>query len=331
MISKDIEGACEALRQGELVALPTETVYGLAGRIDRPETVRKIFSLKERPFFDPLIVHCHNQEQARSLCGKWPVAAKILADEFWPGPLTLVLPKAKVVDDLITSGLTTVGLRVPAHPVALQLLQKLQVPVAAPSANRFGRTSPTTAEHVLQEFGPSLTILDGGPCSVGIESSIVSVGEDCEIVILRKGLVSPEQISAVLTRTGLKWRWGEAEGVMAPGRLKHHYMPDKPLILLKDRELSDAEILVLLDSKWEQLPDEVEGVKIRKPQKKSLRVFRLGLPDDPTVAARELYSRLRIAGQSDKDLIVYSLKTGASSLWDGVYDRLSRAATFVID
>ncbi len=331
MIIRDAKQAVAILARGELLGLPTETVYGLAGRIDQLETVRQIFTLKERPFFDPLIVHCHNENQVRSLCLEWPKAASILAKAFWPGPLTLVLKKTDAVSDLISSGLSTVGLRVPNHPLALEVLRLFGVPLAAPSANKFGRTSPTSAEHVAKEFGPLLSVLDGGPCQGGIESSIVQVNEDCEILMLRKGLISADQISTTLSGTGLAWRWGQSAGAMAPGKLKHHYMPDKPLILLKNREMSDGEILQLLDKKWAELPDEVEGVKIRKPKRNAKAVFRFQLSQDPLVAARMLYSSLRIASESDNDLIVYSLKTTTAGLWDGIHDRLLKAATFVID
>jgi L-threonylcarbamoyladenylate synthase len=175
-ILDEISVAVEKLINGEVVGIPTETVYGLGAVISKSDAIKKIFTTKERPFFDPLIVHVSGVEQAKELSLDWSAAADILAQEFWPGPLTLVLPK-KNVSDLITSGLQTVGVRCPDHKIALEIIEKVGEPIAAPSANRFGKTSPTCKKHVLEEFNDAVFVVDGGDCSVGIESTIISVLE----------------------------------------------------------------------------------------------------------------------------------------------------------
>ena len=187
-----ISDAVTVLSKGGVVGLPTETVYGLAASLKSEEGIREVFRIKERPFFDPLIVHCASLEQVQSVVSIWTPAHQLLAQRFWPGPLTMIVPKKSVVSDLVTSGLPSVGVRIPSHPVALSVIQQLGCPVAAPSANKFGKTSPTTARHVRDEFGPSVVVLEGGPCDVGIESTVIEIVEDntgLRILILRPGMI----------------------------------------------------------------------------------------------------------------------------------------------
>ncbi|MFP4349067.1 MAG: L-threonylcarbamoyladenylate synthase, partial [Desulfococcaceae bacterium] len=193
----DLRAAAQVLRSGGLVAFPTETVYGLGADALNPDAVARVFEAKGRPRFDPLIVHVPDARAAQALTTAWPKAAAALA-ELWPGPITLVLPRHATVPDIVTAGLDTVALRVPDHPVALSLLRALGRPVAAPSANRFGRVSPTTADHVAEQLPEVDLVLDGGPCSVGIESTIVSVLPGEPVRLLRPGGVALEALEALV-------------------------------------------------------------------------------------------------------------------------------------
>lgn len=328
--------AAALLQSGNLIGFPTETVYGLAARIDQPESLKKIFTTKERPFFDPLIVHVHDVNQARSLTSAWPKAADVLAKKFWPGPLTLVLPKSSLVDSVITSGLETVGIRMPSHPLALELLRTVNVPLAAPSANKFGRTSPTSAEHVRNEFRNSVAVLDGGPCQIGIESTVLRVTEDkgtTVLSLLRPGGVARPQIEDALAKAGLSLRWEESlERSLAPGQMKHHYMPEIPLVWVNNLRLSLTEVTARLTAELQNLPSDVEGVKLRKPTEALAHPQRFELEDDPTLAARALYSRLRDLSHSGADhLVYYHSPDRQGPLWEGILDRLKKAAHLILE
>jgi L-threonylcarbamoyladenylate synthase len=218
------------LRAGEVVAMPTETVYGLAGDGFNPRALARIFEIKQRPLYDPLILHFADAEAAFDVAREIPASARLLADRFWPGPLTLVLLKKDTVPDLATSGLPQVAVRVPVHPVAQALLRAFGGPLAAPSANRFGRISPTDAQAVRAELGESVPlILDGGSCAVGVESTVLDLSGG-KIVLLRAGGVSVEEIE---DRVGPIVRATPVdEKPVAPGQLKHHYAPRKPLRLV---------------------------------------------------------------------------------------------------
>lgn len=220
--------AVALLREGQVVAIPTETVYGLAGDARNPEALARIFSVKERPHFDPLILHSPSLEAVTEVVTDFPPTARRLAEKFWPGPLTLVLPKALWVPDLATSGLPSVAVRVPAHPVARELLQKFDGFLAAPSANRFGRISPTTAQAVNDELGGRIPlVLDGGPCQNGIESTIISFIEG-QPRCVRLGALPVEEIEAVI---GPVLTGPVADARIAPGNLASHYAPRKPLYI----------------------------------------------------------------------------------------------------
>lgn len=229
-----IARAVELLRAGEVVALPTETVYGLAGDGFNPHALAKIFAIKQRPFFDPLILHVPNLAAVERVAASIPPQALLLAQKFWPGPLTLILPKRPEVPDLATSGLPSVAVRVPAHPLSQALLTAFGGPLAAPSANRFGRISPTSAEAVRKELGEAVPlILDGGDCSIGLESTIV----DCNgarPLILRAGGTPVEEIEAVVGP--VDHATPVSEKPLAPGHLEHHYAPQKPLRLVDSLE-----------------------------------------------------------------------------------------------
>lgn len=306
-----VDEAVKNLSAEGVVAIPTETVYGLAGRIDSNIALQKIFSTKQRPFFDPLIVHVANINQARELVTTWPDWAQSLAEKFWPGPLTLVLPKNDKVSDLITSGLPTVALRYPNHTVALEIINKVKVPLAAPSANMFGRTSPTLAVHVEQEFNGAIAVVDGGSCQVGIESTVVKqVGSEKRLQILRPGMITIADLASALPN----WKIDVLPTAESPGHLKHHYQPQKPLILLKKDWCEDSHQLICR--------------QLEKPI--TLRPIALTLPSEPALAARELYSRLRNCDQLNGDYIYIVLQEDTTPHWAAICDRLEKAATFII-
>lgn len=232
-----IARAAEALRQGKLVGMPTETVYGLAADAMNPQAVARIFQAKQRPAFDPLIVHIASQTMVQQVASQVPPLAQRLAEAFWPGPLTLVLPKQSTVADLVTSGLPTVAVRWPNHPVAQRLIEATDSPLAAPSANRFGGISPTRPEHVTAELGhcESLAmVLDGGPCEHGVESTVVRVVDE-QAYILRLGSLTLERLETVAGRdqlvTELNPTNEQDKTVASPGMLSRHYAPRTPLHL----------------------------------------------------------------------------------------------------
>jgi len=228
-----IAQAAAVIRAGGLVAFPTETVYGLGAHALNERAVAQIFEVKGRPTFDPLIVHVADRAGAEALVTEWPAPARVLADHFWPGPLTLVLPKRAEVPDLVTAGEPTVAVRVPSHPLALELLRAARVPVAAPSANLFGRISPTTAAHVEEQLGGAVKwILDGGPTTVGVESTIVAF-PDGRPVLLRPGGVPLEVIEGLIGP--VETPGPEVRATMAPGQLPQHYAPRTPLYILPRR------------------------------------------------------------------------------------------------
>ncbi len=223
-----IAQAARLIRGGELVAFPTETVYGLGADALDPIAVARIFALKERPTFDPLIVHVGDPTELRRIARADDPRVSRLTDAFWPGPLTLVLPKKDVIPGIVTAGLPTVGVRMPAHPVALALIRESGCPIAAPSANKFGRVSPTRAEHVSRWLPGVSLVLDGGPTLVGLESTIVTLDEQ-GFVILRPGVITREALERYVPASPGRPTTGP---VTAPGMLKSHYSPSKPLYLL---------------------------------------------------------------------------------------------------
>ncbi len=234
--ANNIERAVKILRAGGLVAFPTETVYGLGADAQKSDAVLRIFQVKKRPAFDPLIVHVASIEQAESLA-HFTREAELLAERFWPGPLTLVLPRRSVIPDIVTSGLPHVGLRLPSHTLARQLLEASGLALAAPSANPFGYISPTRAEHVQASLGDSIElILDGGECQCGIESSIVSF-HDGEVSLLRYGAVKGEELEEALGRSIPYQKQSSPDRPEAPGRLTKHYAPRTPLYFDPDQAL----------------------------------------------------------------------------------------------
>lgn len=323
----DIHSAAERLKAGKCVAMPTETVYGLAARFDSHEGIASIFRLKERPSFDPLIVHIESSEQVRLLAEVWSKAADSLAKAFWPGPLTLVVPKRSVVSSMITSGLETVGIRMPKHPLALELIRAAGAPLAAPSANRFGRTSPTTADHVRIEFpvevaAGEIMVLDGGESLVGVESTVCLV-EETEIKILRPGGITIEELRRHFEKNQdpdlRDIQVGEVENHKAsPGHTKHHYETKKPLIVSWGPPLDKTRPTYT-----------IEGREIA-----TSRIHELKLSDEPALAARMLYGALREADtkeNTDALFIHRDLARHNGGLWVAIDDRLKRASRLQLE
>ena len=337
MASFVLDAALKKLEAGGVVAIPTETVYGLAARVDSVPGIQKIFLTKQRPFFDPLIVHVSSKKMAATLTTDWSPLADFLAEHFWPGPLTLVLPKSSLVHSIITSGLETVGIRMPKHTLALSLIDRLGVPLAAPSANRFGKASPTTADHVRQEFpGQDILVLDGGPCEVGLESTVLSIQRQeshYQLAILRAGAVKKSDIQRTLANQKFDVEFVENINKSAsPGQMKHHYMPEIPLVLVRNPQMSEKEILAQAQARILQLPDQIDGVKIIKP-KKFERSCRLSLPPEAAAAARLLYSELRAVAMSrGVDLIYFVIQPHHQNEdWLAIMDRLTKAGSLILD
>jgi len=326
-----IAEAAAVLRKGGLVAFPTETVYGLGAAARNPAAVRRIFAAKGRPADHPVIVHLPSAEDLPRWASEIPEAARALAARFWPGPLTIILPRAGDVPDEVTGGQPTVGLRVPDHPVALALLRALGDGIAAPSANRFGRVSPTTAAHVREELGLAVDmILDGGPCAVGVESTIVDLSGE-RPALLRPGGVTREALEAAL---GVPVPDAARGLVRAPGTLASHYAPGTPLRLVATDALEEETTLAA--SRGDRVV-----VLARRPCPLTLAPMRYAglppggapprplwaqMPDDPEGAAQALYAALRALDALGGDAILVEAPPPGPA-WLAVRDRLGRAAT----
>lgn len=306
----DIEKAVKLLTNDELVAIPTETVYGLAGNALSSAAVAKIFSVKNRPQFDPLIVHVPYLEKVKDYALEIPEAAKKLADKFWPGPLTLLLKKKSIIPDLVTAGLDTVGIRCPDHPLTQQLLKELPFPLAAPSANPFGYVSPTKPQHVEEQLGNKIQyILDGGVCPVGIESTIVGFEND-KPVVYRLGGLRLEDIEATIGAVDLMMH--STSNPKSPGQLKSHYAPGKKVILGSIEELlkvNKAKAGVLSFHKNFNVSNQV----ILSPSGKLEE------------AARNLFEALRAFDKMDVE-VVLTEPVPDQGLGRAINDRLRRAA-----
>ena len=313
-IGQDILTASAFLRKGELVGIPTETVYGLAANALNPEAVLRIFQVKGRPTFNPLIVHVHDANQFSLYANEVPDVIKLLAEHFCPGPLTFVLPKKSNIPDLVTGGGNTVALRVPGHPLTLQLLKSLDFPLAAPSANPFGYISPVTALHVQEQLdGKVAYILDGGPSMIGVESTVVMMRDE-NLVVLRVGGVSVESLREVYPHVVVEIN--QSSNPKSPGQLKSHYAPRIPLKLGVINELleqhSDKKLAVL------SFKNTFSHAAIT-----ALEV--LSAEGSDTEAARNLFAALRRLDQTNADIIIAE-KLPEKGLGMAINDRLERAA-----
>lgn len=318
-----IEEAKRRLQEGRLVAFPTETVYGLGANALDANAVARIFEAKGRPSTNPIIVHIENGIAAQTLVSNWPETAERLARAFWPGPLTLVLEKTNAVPPIVTAGGSTVGLRVPNHPIALELLCQTGLPLAAPSANRSEEVSPTTAQHVADSLAPyveDLLILDGGECKVGIESTVIDVTvTPCHV--LRPGMVTNDMLRDVL---GILDMDDKANPIVrSPGQMRRHYAPSVPVTLLPSLVLRDMEFqredgFILLDT---------EGGTSGKNMLLNPRPDRvISLPPDSEVYARRLYSALRDL-EARGVTRIFIEEPPMEPSWFALHDRLRRAAT----
>lgn len=308
-----ISEAISSLRRGELVVVPTETVYGLAADASNPSAVNKIFALKQRPANRPLIVHLARAEQIDAWAAEVPEYARAFANQFWPGPLTLVLPRGERVPHAVTGGQETVALRVPAHPMTLALLQSFGGGLAAPSANRYGQISPTTAAHVRRGFGEDTPLLlDGGPCQVGIESTIVAcLGQ--QPVVLRPGAITPQALADVAGVPVAVHGEGEA-GVRVPGQAASHYSPDTPTALVPRQALAE----------WGSKRSGRGGFLGFAPPPFAVALDKR-LSTEPAVAAQQLYASLHELDAAGLDWIAIEAPPQRAD-WAAVQDRLTRAA-----
>jgi L-threonylcarbamoyladenylate synthase len=310
---QNIELGAKVLKSGGLVAFPTETVYGLGAVVFFPEAVARIFEVKGRPRFDPLIVHIASPETVFSLWQRLPSRVEVLMEKFWPGPLTLVLPKKETVPDIVTAGLPTVAVRMPAHPVALSLIEMTGLPVAAPSANLFGRVSPTSAEEVARDLGNKVDlILDGGSCEWGIESTVILVEEE-RFFLLRPGALSIEDLETVVGKIEVTH---PSPKILAPGMTRKHYAPNLPLYLFEGRaeellalKLADFAILSPFP-----LTDNPENL------------FVLSSRGDFREAASNLFALLRKLENSSFRGII-ALPVEKRGLGRAIMDRLKRASS----
>lgn len=326
--------AARRIQAGELVAFPTETVYGLGADASSDEAVAKIFAAKGRPANHPLIVHVADVSQVTDYASNVSPFAARLMKAFWPGPLTVILPRRPGVATAAAGGQDSIGLRCPAHPVALAFLKaclELGVSgVAGPSANRFGRVSPTTAEHVHSEFAdtPDLLILDGGPCEVGIESTIIDCSRGAP-VLLRPGAITSEQVQSACGRALVSAEEVDAQGQAAPrasGTLESHYAPNAKVRLMDAKALQQALDMLGTDVDKNLQPGKTIAVYSRVPLKTSARQIELRrMPTDAAVAAHELFSVLREFDALRVKLIWVETPPDGS-VWDGVRDRLQRAS-----
>jgi len=314
-IGTDIHQAKQLLENGQLVAIPTETVYGLAANALNEKAVLSIFETKQRPSFDPLIVHVAGMDEVEKYAFWHNDKLKKLAHNFWPGPFTLLLPKKDIIPDIVTSGLSQVAIRVPNHEITLDLLKNISFPLAAPSANPFGYISPTTAQHVNQQLGDKIEyILDGGPCAVGLESTIIGV-EDDKVCVYRLGGLALEEIEQLIGKVELQLN--QSSNPVAPGQLKSHYAPRKPLLIgvLKNLMLQHQNkmIGVLTFGK-------------KEVHNKNVLEFNLSPSENMNEAALNLFKMMRLADESEAQIILteYLPEEG---LGRAINDRLKRAAS----
>ncbi|PQV45953.1 translation factor SUA5 [Jejuia pallidilutea] len=315
IISKDIKKAVALLQNEELVAIPTETVYGLAGNIYSEKAIKAIFNTKQRPFFNPLIVHIQSPEYLATIVSHIPKKAQQLANAFWPGPLTLVLPKKDTIPDVITAGKNTVAVRVPNHPITLELLKQLPFPLAAPSANPFNRISPTTAQHVENYFRDTIQmVLEGGACKNGIESTIIGF-ENNDPIIYRLGSISVEDIKAVIGEIAIKNK--KEINPDAPGMLEKHYAPSTLTVLssniVKDLEKYRNKRIGVLSFK-----NRIDNIAIKHQ-------IVLSETGDMTEATSKLYDALHQLDSLHLDIIIAEIFPDYG-LGTSVNDRLQRAA-----
>ncbi len=293
----NLQQTINALTKGEIVGIPTETVYGLAGIITKEDTLKKIFQTKKRPSFDPLIIHVSNQEQVENIFLDINENMLILMKSFWPGPLTIVSKKSSNISSLISAELETVAVRMPNHEKTLKIIKAVG-PLAAPSANMFKKTSPTSAQHVLENFNNKIPVFNGGDCQIGIESTVIEVLDE-EIKLYRKGKITKEEIQKVLPHIKIT----EEKSLASPGHMKDHYQPKKPLYLFNTYE---------------------------EKNNFSSKGIELNLTQDAGLSARMLYRNLIELSQGPIDFMYFiKNKYPKNEFWDAIYERLEKASSEV--
>lgn len=314
-----LDEAIQRLQRGELVAIPTETVYGLAADARNAKALQKVFATKQRPNTNPLIVHIASQTSVLDWADDFPLLAQKLADAFWPGPFTLVLKAKPAVLPIVTANQPTVALRVPSHPTALALLKQSGMGLAAPSANRYTQLSPTRSEHVVSGLGVSIPVVDGGPCQVGLESTIVEVYRDnqnqAQWQLLREGMVTRDEVQVVTQQPEVS----KQQATLAPGQHHLHYSPKTALLLCASREELLAKVVDLVKesrkiailSVGEQAS--VEGCEV------------LSLPEDPVGYAQQMYDALHRLDKVGVEFILAEAPPQTVA-WSAIHDRLGRAA-----
>jgi L-threonylcarbamoyladenylate synthase len=327
--------ASKYIRDGKLVAFPTETVYGLGANALNRIAVAKIFEVKNRPNFDPLIVHIANKEDIYNYVEEINEEVLKLINEFWPGPLTLVLKKKNIIPDIVTSGLNTVAIRMPANLIALKLIKYSNLPIAAPSANPFNYLSPTTAKAVLESIGDKIdVILDGGKTQFGLESTIITFDENNQVILLRPGALEIEKIEKLLNKKVIIYN---KPNILAPGQTQHHYKPHKELIIIKnlttintsllikqiEKELNLNKLYFLLTFKNDYLENFKEIYKL------DFVIDYLSQNNDYYEIASNLFEKLYIADKSDKEVILVN-EVSKESLGLAIMNRLEKAATKTI-
>lgn len=317
----NLQRAAELIQSGELVAFPTETVYGLGANALDAQAVQKIFEAKGRPNYNPLIVHVLNIDAARELVADWPQKAQLLARHFWPGALTFVLPKRDIVPDIVTANLQSVAVRSPSHPVARALLEAAKLPIAAPSANRFMEVSPTTAQHVQSALGERVSmILEGGSCDCGIESTVLDLTGDVP-VLLRPGTISRQEIEKVVgiikSREEIEYSMEATAPRPSPGMIERHYAPRAHLIRFQNQEELEQHLRTIGDVTTGALLLCSSHLQLRHPRK---------MPNNAAAYAHDLYQTLHALDELKCDLIFVE-DVPQDSAWDGVRDRLKRAST----
>jgi L-threonylcarbamoyladenylate synthase len=317
-----IEDAAAILRAGGLVAFPTETVYGLGADALSAAAVQRIYRAKGRPSYNPIIVHVTDAAAARRVAAEWPSSAEVLAAAFWPGPLTLVLPKRREVPDTVSAGVPTVAVRVPAHPVAAALLAASRIPIAAPSANRSTMLSPTTGAHVAKSIGDEIDlILDAGPSPVGIESTVIDLSRD-RPAVLRPGSISRRQLEALIGPVDIASSATTRPDAPrpSPGMLDRHYSPRARVRLVDRSAESTRRLLEALRAEGLTV-----GALLLEPQDDNSGAV-IQMPDDSNAYAARLYDALHLLDDLACDVIVVE-RVPSEPSWDGVRDRLERAST----
>lgn len=312
-----LQQACSIIKNGGVVAVPTETVYGLAGDFKNLNAVKQIFQIKKRPLWDPLIIHFTSKKELKKLCKYPDPIVEKLSDYFHPGPLTLVLRKNSVVSDLITAGSNKVAVRMPRHPITLKLMKQTNTCLVAPSANVFSKTSPTRANHVLESL--QVPVLDGGPCEVGIESTILEILFEKQILsILRPGIIGQKELHHFLLRHHLDWKIQQSQSSSFPGSHSKHYQPDTPLILIQTNEDH-----ISSDSIKQKIKEYYPN---RIPQE-------LKLKSNPYIFGREFYHNLKQLSKN-KNSVGYIIQKSKGQQcgedWTALWDRIKKASYKVV-